>query len=213
MGRGAFRIAGRWPEDPAKSGRKPQAADDPLPTWKSAAPRRARTAVPASIALVALRRSLCSRLSALPVRLLGRPATYVSANAVVSRGLTPAGVLCSPSSPGLFYWHPVTWLSHMTDVQLFGLDAGLHHVTNVTIHVAGTLLFFGCSGCRPDGRPAARSSRPRLPRSAPCRIGVVDRRAQGNPERLRLDAHALGVREIVATPGEPLPPSPLSRSA
>src|SRR5262249_47486520 len=41
------------------------------------------------------------------------------------------------------YWHPVTWLTHLTDVSLYGLDAGGHHVTNVIFHVANVVLLFG----------------------------------------------------------------------
>ncbi|MGA2254260.1 MAG: hypothetical protein ABSG53_06315, partial [Thermoguttaceae bacterium] len=39
-------------------------------------------------------------------------------------------------------WHPLTWLSHMLDVQLYGLEAGGHHVTNIIFHVSNTLLLF-----------------------------------------------------------------------
>ena len=39
-------------------------------------------------------------------------------------------------------WHPLTWLSHMLDVQLYGLNAGGHHVTNIIFHVRNTLLLF-----------------------------------------------------------------------
>jgi hypothetical protein len=39
-------------------------------------------------------------------------------------------------------WHPLTWISHMVDVQLFGLNGGAHHLTNLVLHVANTLLLF-----------------------------------------------------------------------
>src|SRR5436309_13316058 len=39
-------------------------------------------------------------------------------------------------------WHPVTWLSHMLDCQLFGLKPGYHHLMNVVFHTANTLLLF-----------------------------------------------------------------------
>jgi Tfp pilus assembly protein PilF len=39
-------------------------------------------------------------------------------------------------------WHPVTWLSHALDCQLFGLDAGFHHLTSLAIHAANVLLLF-----------------------------------------------------------------------
>src|SRR5207248_2697409 len=38
------------------------------------------------------------------------------------------------------YWHPVTWISHMLDCQLFGMDAGKHHLVNVVFHIANALL-------------------------------------------------------------------------
>jgi len=39
-------------------------------------------------------------------------------------------------------WHPLTWLSHALDFQLFGLDAGAHHLTSVFIHIINVLLLF-----------------------------------------------------------------------
>jgi Flp pilus assembly protein TadD len=39
-------------------------------------------------------------------------------------------------------WFPLTWFSHMLDFQLFGLDAGWHHLTNVLIHALSSLLLF-----------------------------------------------------------------------
>ena len=39
-------------------------------------------------------------------------------------------------------WHPLSWLSHMLDVQIYGLNAGGHHVTNILFHVSNTLLLF-----------------------------------------------------------------------
>jgi Tfp pilus assembly protein PilF len=39
-------------------------------------------------------------------------------------------------------WHPLTWLSHALDCQLFGLDAGYHHLVNVGIHALNVLLLF-----------------------------------------------------------------------
>ncbi len=39
-------------------------------------------------------------------------------------------------------WHPLTWLSHMLDVELFGADAGKHHLVNVAFHGVNTLLLF-----------------------------------------------------------------------
>ena len=40
-------------------------------------------------------------------------------------------------------WHPLTWLSHIADYQVFGLRPCGHHLTNLIFHVANTLLLFG----------------------------------------------------------------------
>ncbi|HTZ38683.1 MAG TPA: tetratricopeptide repeat protein, partial [Syntrophales bacterium] len=39
-------------------------------------------------------------------------------------------------------WHPLTWLSHMLDVELFGLDAGRHHQVNLLLHILNCLILF-----------------------------------------------------------------------
>jgi len=39
-------------------------------------------------------------------------------------------------------WHPLTWMSHMLDFQLFGLRPGWHHATNVVLHIFNSLLLF-----------------------------------------------------------------------
>ena len=68
---------------------------------------------------------------------------YVSENPYISGGLTWSGVSWAFATGSANYWHPLTWLSHMLDVQLFGLDAGRHHLINVLLHIANTLLLFG----------------------------------------------------------------------
>ena len=67
---------------------------------------------------------------------------YVVNNTSVSGGFTWAGVRWALTSLDYFYWQPLTWLSHMLDCQLFGLNAGSHHLTNLLIHVINTLLVF-----------------------------------------------------------------------
>ena len=39
-------------------------------------------------------------------------------------------------------WHPLTWLSHMLDCQLFGLNAGYHHLVNVLLHAVNSVLLY-----------------------------------------------------------------------
>jgi Flp pilus assembly protein TadD len=68
---------------------------------------------------------------------------YVAANPHVLPGLTWAGVRWAMTSGYFANWHPLTWISHMLDVQLFGMNAGAHHSINVVLHVANTLLLFG----------------------------------------------------------------------
>jgi tetratricopeptide (TPR) repeat protein len=66
---------------------------------------------------------------------------YVTDNPRVQAGLTWTGLIWAFG----FHagnWHPLTWLSHMMDCQVFGAWAGGHHLTNVLLHVASTLLLF-----------------------------------------------------------------------
>ncbi len=67
---------------------------------------------------------------------------YVVNNTSLSHGFTWEGVRWAFTSLDYFYWQPLTWLSHMLDCQLFGLNAGSHHFTNILIHAVNTLLVF-----------------------------------------------------------------------
>jgi tetratricopeptide (TPR) repeat protein len=67
---------------------------------------------------------------------------YVVDNPQVLRGLTWNGTGWAFGSFHAGNWHPLTWLSHMADVQLFGADAGGHHLVSVLLHLANTLLVF-----------------------------------------------------------------------
>ena len=67
---------------------------------------------------------------------------YVANNPMVRRGLTLDGFVWAFTTVHAANWHPLVWLSHMIDVQLFGLQAGWHHVVNVFLHAATTILLF-----------------------------------------------------------------------
>jgi hypothetical protein len=67
---------------------------------------------------------------------------YVTENAVVRRGLTWDGVAWAFTSFHASNWHPLTWLSHMADVQLFGDGPAWMHRVNVAWHLAGVALLF-----------------------------------------------------------------------
>ena len=67
---------------------------------------------------------------------------YIVENQHVTAGLTWQTVRWSLTSIEHDNWHPLTWLSHALDCQLFGLDAGGHHITSVVIHTLNVLLLF-----------------------------------------------------------------------
>jgi protein O-mannosyl-transferase len=67
---------------------------------------------------------------------------YVARNPHVAGGLTWAGVRWAFTHAHSANWHPLTWLSHMLDCQLYALRPAGHHLTNVLFHAANTLLLF-----------------------------------------------------------------------
>lgn len=67
---------------------------------------------------------------------------YVSENPYVVRGLTWDGVRWAFTSVHHASWHPLTGVSHMLDVSLFGLDAGAHLLVNVALHATAAVLLF-----------------------------------------------------------------------
>jgi Flp pilus assembly protein TadD len=68
---------------------------------------------------------------------------YVTGNPHVRDGLTWAGITWAFASSFAGNWFPLTWLSHLLDCSLFGLDSGWHHFTSVLIHTLSALLWFG----------------------------------------------------------------------
>jgi Flp pilus assembly protein TadD len=67
---------------------------------------------------------------------------YITENPNVSRGLTFSGIAWAFTTFHAANWHPLTWLSHMLDSQLFGLHAGGHLFVNALLHAANTCLLF-----------------------------------------------------------------------
>lgn len=67
---------------------------------------------------------------------------YILQNEVVRQGLTWAGIKWAFTTASLSMWHPLTLLSHMLDVELFGLRPGLHHFVNVLLHATNAVLLF-----------------------------------------------------------------------
>jgi tetratricopeptide (TPR) repeat protein len=69
---------------------------------------------------------------------------YVTANPHVQAGLSIENLIWSftDGTQATNYWAPLTWLSIMLDYQLFGMNPGGYHVTNLLLHIANALLLF-----------------------------------------------------------------------
>jgi protein O-mannosyl-transferase len=67
---------------------------------------------------------------------------YVTENPSIQGGLTWHGLVWAFRTFYASNWHPLTWLSHMADYQLYGLKPAGHHLTNLLLHTATTVLLF-----------------------------------------------------------------------
>jgi tetratricopeptide (TPR) repeat protein len=67
---------------------------------------------------------------------------YVTANPHIQQGLTWHNAAWSLTALEAANWHPITWLSHMLDVTLFGLHPGGHHAVSLLIHILNVMLIF-----------------------------------------------------------------------
>src|SRR5579859_3028569 len=68
--------------------------------------------------------------------------TYVVGNYHVQAGLTKQSLLLAFKRFQGANWHPLTWIAHMLDCQLFGLDPAGHHLTSALIHAVNSVLLF-----------------------------------------------------------------------
>src|SRR5438093_4279677 len=68
--------------------------------------------------------------------------SYIEENPMVNRGVTLAGLAWAFTTFHAGNWHPLTWIAHMIDSQLFGMIAGGHLLVSALIHAANTLLLF-----------------------------------------------------------------------
>jgi tetratricopeptide (TPR) repeat protein len=68
---------------------------------------------------------------------------YVTENPAVQNGLKWPAIQWAFTTQHTSNWHPLTWLSHMMDCELFGPNAGAHHVVNVLFHAVNAALLFG----------------------------------------------------------------------
>jgi tetratricopeptide (TPR) repeat protein len=67
---------------------------------------------------------------------------YVSENPMVSGGLTLPAVRWAFTTGHASNWHPLTWISHQLDVELFALQPAGHHLTNLLLHAAASVSLF-----------------------------------------------------------------------
>ena len=65
---------------------------------------------------------------------------YVTDNNSVKSGLSRHSFIWAFTTTWASNWHPLTWISHMLDYELYGLNPAGHHLTNVLFHSANTLL-------------------------------------------------------------------------
>ena len=67
---------------------------------------------------------------------------YVTQNDQVQKGLSRQGAAWAFTTTHANFWHPLTWLSHMLDCELFGLNPAGHHFVGLLVHLLNTLLLF-----------------------------------------------------------------------
>ena len=67
---------------------------------------------------------------------------YVTENPNVTGGITQQSVIWAFTKSYALNWHPLTWLSHMLDCEIYGLKPLGHHITNLLMHIANSLLLF-----------------------------------------------------------------------
>lgn len=65
---------------------------------------------------------------------------YVTENPHVLSGITMEGLRWAFNAGYASNWHPLTWMSHIADCQVFGLNAAGHHATNLLLHVINAVL-------------------------------------------------------------------------
>ena len=127
------------PKSSARRGSAPAAAAQ---TRAASAPRLDRRVIATAAGLAALTVALFATLRTAGFIGLDDPG-YVPANPHVTAGLTASSFAWAWSTAGYAAnWHPLTWLSHMLDVEMFGLWPGGHHLTSVVLHALNTSLLF-----------------------------------------------------------------------
>jgi Tfp pilus assembly protein PilF len=111
-----------------------------IATMSPARPRQSRAWIGVAVILVAL--ATLPYLQTLRHDFVYDDYFYVVGNPYVQQGLTWLGIVWAFTTSRGGNWHPVTWLSHMFDVSVWGSEPAAHHFTNVVLHAANTVLLF-----------------------------------------------------------------------
>ncbi|MCX5737038.1 MAG: hypothetical protein NTZ61_00790, partial [Proteobacteria bacterium] len=101
---------------------------------------RFRWLVPAAVLIAATLWSYGPALDAEFIRF--DDSAYIQANPPVATGLKLANVRWALTGYQSSNWHPLTWISHMIDVEVFGLEPRGHHAVNVALHLLNAVLLF-----------------------------------------------------------------------
>ena len=67
---------------------------------------------------------------------------YITENPNIRNGLSKEGLKWAFTFNDVSYWHPLTWLSHMLDCQLYGVTPQGHHFNSLLLHIINVLLLF-----------------------------------------------------------------------
>ena len=67
---------------------------------------------------------------------------YVTSNDMVKQGVSWPGIVWAFSTVHASNWHPLNWISHMVDFQLYGMNPAGHHITSLLLHLANSILLF-----------------------------------------------------------------------
>jgi tetratricopeptide (TPR) repeat protein len=96
--------------------------------------------------------AICLFIAVITLSVYGRVVTYdfvnfddnlyVTANVNVQSGITLKSIIWAFSFNEVAYWHPLSLISHMIDCRLFGLNPGMHHLINVFLHIASSIILF-----------------------------------------------------------------------
>lgn len=128
------------------------AARRPIANKRKRQTDRQSSELPSSVHRRNITIAICLALTGLGLAVFGQTIRYNFVNfdddlyvynaPTIQSGLTTKGIAAAFTSQHASNWHPLTTISHMLDCQLYGLNAGGHHATNIILHIIAVLLLF-----------------------------------------------------------------------